>query len=81
MSKSTITVDLVFGTDPGIVTVHLTGRSQPIVAGLLGVDTNADGEPVRVYLRSRVHGESSAEYLGWRPCGAITTIFEKVANQ
>lgn len=72
---SSIRLQLEFGTDPSIVTIRKSSRSDPIIADVLGVDAGADGAPWRVYLRCKIHHDSDAErYEGWIPSGAISTI-------
>lgn len=62
----------------GEADVALKSASRPtIVAGLLGVDRNEAGEPVRLYLDRRIHRPNQETLGGWIPSGAISTILER----
>ena len=76
MDKVRISVEP--GDDPNIVTIRLSGRSKPIVAGVLGVE-GEDGDIQRYYLDCLVHHhQSDKHYEGWRPTGAISTILSRI---
>ena len=75
---SNINISLEFGTDPEIVTLRMSGRSKPIVCGMLGIDTDSDNKPIRIYLRNKVHSSSEkVSYSGWIPEGVISTILTR----
>lgn len=57
-------------------TVYLKSRSNPIVAPVLGWDSDGNGNPKRIYLASRIH-KAANDYSGWDMRGAISTILEK----
>ena len=74
----TCRISCSFGDDPNIVTVKLGGHSQPIVAGILGIESGNDGKPKRVYLNSLITRYSKdTTYSGWIPSGAISTILTR----
>lgn len=79
MSRGVIVVNVAEGED-GVVVVRFSNRSSPIVCGLLGVDRDSTGQAVRYYLNSLIHhcGGCEADYEGFRPSGAITTILTRV---
>lgn len=59
-----------------IATIRISGRSEPIVANVVGVERGNDFKPVRIFLRSRIHKVNN-EWTGWTPSGAITTILTR----
>lgn len=82
MSGKAVKVEVVFGDDPYIVTVHISHRSAPIVAGLLGVDRDESGLISKVFLRQLIHSETDErQYEGWSMSGAISTILTRSAER
>lgn len=61
----------------GVVTIHRRGVSQVTTAGLLGVEHDKAGEPVRLYLDRMIHRPRETEIGGWRVSGAISSILTK----
>jgi len=79
MNKTTVEINVKFGSDPDVVTIQKSNSSKPIVCGLLGVDTDDQGNASRIYLRNKLHSMSKGvDYVGWSPSGAITTILTRV---
>lgn len=66
-------IQVSLSADEKTATIRLSGRSEPIVCGVLGVEMTADSRRV-VYLNSRFHKSPDSEYSGWAPTGAISTI-------
>lgn len=62
--------------DCNTATIRISGRSEPIIASVLGIDRGEDTTPVRIFLRSRIHAQDNG-YSGWVPSGALTTILTK----
>lgn len=77
---TTIKISVYFGSDPSVATIWRSNSSTPIVADILGVDTDSSGKPNRLYLRSKIHGARDAEcsYQGWEPSGAVSTILTRI---
>lgn len=75
MNKTRIT--LILSEDKRTATIRLSGRSAPIVCGVLGVEITADRRRV-VYLNSRFHKSQDSDYAGWEPSGAISTILTEM---
>lgn len=74
----TISITVYLSEDQSTATVHMSGRSAPIVAGCLGVDLNERGDIVRVYLDTLVHKfPASTKFEHWRALGAISTILQR----
>jgi len=70
-----VNLSVQFGSDPEVVTIRASGRSKPFVASLLGADLNNENKPYRLYLRELLpFGEGDAQYSGWVPSGAVSTI-------
>jgi hypothetical protein len=72
-------IDLTFSEDGQTVTVFVSGRRDPIVAGCLGIDRDRRGEPKTVYLNALIHPSFEADaYSNWEPSGAISTILSRL---
>lgn len=76
--RATVHIRVEFGTDAGMVTIRCSDRSDPILADLLGVDLDDHGNPVRVFLRSKLFTSHDAQFAGWQPSGAISTILTRL---
>ncbi len=72
--KQEVTVSL----GDGAAVVRRTGRSQPVVANILGQETDARGEIVRVWLDRLVHGPMESNFVGWTVGGAVVTELTRV---
>jgi hypothetical protein len=82
MSKEgTTDISVSLGDDSKHATIRFSDRSFPVVAGVLGIEHDANGRPVRLYLDSRIHRDTAGEYRGWKPWGAISTILERMTEQ
>lgn len=76
-----IAISLHLSEDEKTATVHMSGRSVPIVADCLGVERDGRGDVARVYLNALVHKTSvSVVYEHWEPVGAISSIFIRRAE-
>lgn len=81
MADKTVRISVEFGSNSDVVTVRHSDRSQPMVVGLLGVETDTHQKPKIVYLRSKIHGKTAGvEYIGWQPSGAISTILTRITG-
>ena len=69
-------VEIVIGD--GSVTIRRSGRSAPIVAQVLGLDRNADGEVIRLWLDRLVHRPGEEWTGAWSVHGAVSSIIERV---
>ncbi|WP_169338425.1 hypothetical protein [Lamprocystis purpurea] len=68
-------IEVVIGD--GSVTIRRSGRSAPIVAQVLGVDRNPDGEVTRLWLDRLVHRPGEAWTGAWSVHGAVSSIIER----
>jgi hypothetical protein len=62
-----------------VVVIRIQGSSTPTVAGILGIECDAGGQPSRVYLDRLVHRPYQKTFGGWRVEGAVSTILAKSA--
>lgn len=77
----TVEISVSLGNDNETATVRISGRSLPIIVSVLGVECDDERQPVRIYLRNKIHTDSEyTNYVGWVPTGAISTILTKVNN-
>lgn len=60
-------------------TVWLSGRSEPVVAGVLGVERDKAGQPAMIYLDTRIHQPDDEPAGPWRMTGAVSTILTRSA--
>ena len=68
-------IEVVIGD--GSVTIRRSGRSAPIVAQVLGLERNPDGEVTRIWLVRLVH-RPGEEWTGdWSVRGAVSSIIER----
>ncbi len=69
-------IEVVIGD--GSVTIRRSGRSAPIVAQVLGIDRDPDGEVIRLWLDRLVHRPGEAWTGAWSVRGAVSSIIERV---
>ncbi|WP_295587283.1 hypothetical protein [uncultured Lamprocystis sp.] len=69
-------IEVVIGE--GSVTIRRSGRSAPIVAQVLALDRNPDGEVIRIWLDRLVHRPGEAWTGDWSVRGAVSSIVERV---
>jgi hypothetical protein len=69
-------IEVVIGD--GSVTIRRSGHSAPIVAQVLGLDRNPDGEVTRIWLDRLVHRPGEAWTGAWSVHGAVSSIVERV---
>jgi hypothetical protein len=81
MRENTCTISVSFGNDNKTATVRFSNRVRVTVANLLGVDTDDQGNPLRLYFDGLLtRGDADdVTYIGWLPSGCISTILTKVA--
>jgi len=70
-------VDVSLGD--GVVVLKREGQSDPIVAGILGMEQNAEGEIVMIWLDRLVHKIGEKEFVDWDVSGAVSTVLKRVA--
>lgn len=59
------------------VTIKQPGRTALIVANVLGMYRDADGQPQRIWLDRLVH-QSHIDYGEWSASGAVVTELKRV---
>jgi hypothetical protein len=69
-------IEVVIGE--GSVTIRRSGRSAPIVAQILGLDRNPEGELTRLWLDRLVHRPGEVWTGAWSVRGAVSSIVERV---
>lgn len=78
----TISITVHLSEDQHTATVHMSGRSAPIVAGCLGVALDEHGDILCVYLDTLIHKfPGSAKFEHWRVTGAISTILHRLPKE
>lgn len=68
-------VNVVIGD--GTAVLRRSGQSQPIIANILGVDRDANGEIERIWLDRVVHRPGESQFIGWNVEGAISSVLTK----
>ena len=77
---TTVRMSVALSEDEKTATISKTGRSDPIVCNCLGVERDAQGQLVTLYLDSLIHhAKKNIKYEQWKPSGAVSTILRKVA--
>jgi hypothetical protein len=61
----------------GVAVIRRKGTSACIVAGVLGLDTDAGGATETVYLDRLVHRVGETDFEGWKVSGAVSTILRR----
>lgn len=72
MSTDTNTTEVTIGE--GLVVIKRHGVSQKIIANILGVENNQDGNVNRIYLDRLVHKPIEKTLGLWNVTGAISSI-------
>lgn len=72
MSTDTNTTELTIGE--GLVVIKRHGVSQKIIAHILGVENNQDGDVNKIYLDRLVHKPMEKTLGLWNVTGAISSI-------
>lgn len=79
MTKKVISVSVALNETRDIATIKTGTRSNPIVVNCLGVDTNEQGQLIKVYVNAKLHRDGkSVIYEGWAMSGAVSTILTRV---
>ena len=60
----------------GVAVLQRSGRSDPIVAGLIDVTYDCEGEPVELVLDRLIH-RSHEQWRGWRLEGPYVTVMSR----
>lgn len=63
----------------GLVVVKREGQSAPVLANILGVDKNENGEIVTIWLDRLVHRLAERKFVGWNVSGAVSTVLKRAA--
>lgn len=71
--KSMVSVTLGENT----AVIRRAGQSHPVLAGILGVKKQRDGEIKTVWLDRLVHRIGETDFEGWRVSGAVSTILTR----
>jgi len=61
----------------GVAVIRRKGTSECVVAGILGVEADAQGETETVYLDRIVHRIGESDFEGWAVSGAVSTILRR----
>ncbi len=69
-------IDATVTLGDGVAVIRETGSSRPHVVGVLSVECDDDGRPVRVFLDQMVHRPQHRTLGPWRVWGAISSILE-----
>lgn len=79
---TTVSISVSLGNDNDVATIRKSNSSTPIVADVLGVETDEQNQLCKLYLRSKIHThkDQSITYEGWCPSGAISTILTRVSE-
>lgn len=72
MSTDTNTTEVTIGE--GLVVIKRHGVSQKIIANILGVENNQDGDVNRIYLDRLIHKPIEKTLGLWNVTGAISSI-------
>ena len=59
-----------------LVVIRRKGISRPIVANILGIDRDSEGNRIILYLDRIVHNVGEDTLGGWKVRGAISTVME-----
>lgn len=64
------------------VTIKRTGNSHVMVANILGRTKDSAGRDQVLWLDRPVHvGRGSADFIGWRASGAISTVLTRKVDE
>lgn len=55
--------------------------SNPVIAGILGVDRDESGEIETIWLDRLVHKVGEDEFVGWSVSGAVSSILRRNASK
>lgn len=72
-------MDATLTLGDGVAVIRRHGRSDPMVAGVLGIQHAENGEPERVYLDRLIHSPYHRTMGEWQISGAVSTILSRVA--
>lgn len=75
MSKEQKRVEVSLGEN--VVILKREGQSNPVIAGILGVDQNAEGVIETIWLDRLVHKRGESDFVGWKVSGAISSILKR----
>ena len=64
----------------GVVTLRRSGKSSPMTATILGMNMDADGQPVKIWLDRIVHLPNENSFIDWGVHGAVSSILTRLAH-
>lgn len=77
MSTNRVEVIVALSPDQTVATVRF-GRRAPVVANVLGVESDAAGALSKIWLDRDIHRSvQHKDFALWEPSGAITTILNR----
>jgi hypothetical protein len=62
----------------GSVAIRRANRSRPVVADILGIDRDAEGAPVRIWLDRLVHAPEEQWSGDWGVGGAVSSYLVRI---
>lgn len=77
-SNATETVHVLVG--PTAVAIRRSGRSHDTVANILGVERDAGGQIVTIWLDRLVHRPAETSFVGWAVSGAISSVLHRIPD-
>lgn len=69
--------EVTFGD--GVAVIRRKGVSRPVVAGILGAESDIATRTSRVWLDRLAHGPKDLCFGGWSVSGAVSTVLTAVA--
>jgi hypothetical protein len=79
MAKEKERVEVAIGD--GVVVLKRERSSNPVIAGILGVDRDESGEIETIWLDRLVHKVGEDEFVGWSVSGAVSSILRRNASK
>lgn len=58
----------------GTAVFRRNGQTNPVVAGILGVEKDEKGEIKKVFLDRLVHRHYETAFIGWNVSGAVSSV-------
>lgn len=75
MSKEQKQVDVSIGD--GVVVLKREGQTEPVIAGILGMDRDSDGQIETIWLDRVVHKIGERSFVDWKVSGAVSSILKR----
>lgn len=77
MMKDKQLVNVTLGE--GVVVLNRSGQSRPVVATVLGVEKDDQGEVKTLWLDRLVHRTHEFAFEGWEVSGAVSSVLRRQA--